>query len=167
MTMPTSPAGKAPNSQRGFTYAAVLAALVIVGIATEIAYLSTARMAQADREAELLFRGLAYRRAIEHFYRAHGSYPRALEDLLEDPRSPSGRHIRALYGDPVTGGGEWTLIPASDGGIGGVASRSNEKPLKTANFPLALETFADAGAYSGWVFEFDARASAHGKTSGP
>lgn len=164
--MQTSPAGKAPNSQRGFTYAAVLAALVIVAIATEVAYLSTARLVQADREAELLFRGLAYRRAIERFYRAHGSYPRALEDLLEDPRSPSTRHIRALYPDPANAGREWALIPASDGGIAGVASHSNEKPLKTADFPPVLEAFTGAGAYSEWIFAVDMPASAPRKTSG-
>jgi type II secretory pathway pseudopilin PulG len=154
--MQTSPAGKTAGSQKGFTYAAVLAAVVIVGIAAEITYLSTVRIVQAEREAELLFRGQAYYRAIERYYRANRSYPRSLEDLLEDPRSPSRRHIRALYQDPMakeTGQG-WLLIRASDGGIGGVASRASGKPIKTANFPASFDKFNGAGSYSDWVFEY-------------
>ncbi len=133
--MRTSPVGKAPNRQRGFTYAAVLAAVVIVGIGAEVTYLSMARIVQADREAELLFRGQAYHRAIESYYRANGSYPRALEDLLKDPRFPSRRHIRVLYEDPMAKGKDWLLIRASDGGIGGVASSSMDKPIKTEPAP--------------------------------
>lgn len=151
--MRTSRAGKAAASQRGFTYAAVLAAVVVVGIAAEVATLSTTRIVRAEREAELLFRGQAYQRAIASYRRAHGAFPRALDDLLDDPRSPGRRHIRALYPDPV-GEGEWRLIPAAGGGIGGVASRSTARPLKTANFPPGLETFGEAEAYSEWVFEY-------------
>ena len=69
-----------------------------------------ARIVQADREAELLFRGQAYRRAIESYYRANGVYPRALEDLLKDPRFPSKRHIRSLYPDPMGKGQAWLLL---------------------------------------------------------
>lgn len=152
--MPTSRAGT-PGSQRGFTYAAVLAAVVIVGIAAEVGYLSTSRIVQAEREAELLFRGAAYARAIGRYHRAHGAYPRALDDLVIDPRSPSRHHIRALYGDPMAREGQgWALIPAPDGGIAGVASRSGDRPLKRANFPLPFEHFAGADSYSEWLFEF-------------
>lgn len=154
--MRTSPAGKAASSQKGFTYAAVLAVVVIVGIAAELAYLSTTRIVQAEREAELLFRGEAYYRAIASYYRANRSYPRALEDLLEDPRSPAKRHIRALYPDPMLKGAgqDWLLIRSSDGGIGGVASRATGRPLKTANFPAIFDTFNGAQSYSEWVFEY-------------
>ena len=160
--MRTSPAGKTASSQGGFTYAAVLAAVVIVGIAAELTYLSTARFVQADREAELLFRGEAYYRAIASYYRANRSYPRALEDLLVDPHSPAKRHIRALYPDPMARapGQAWLLIRSSDGGIGGVASRSTDQPLKTANFPLAFDGFAGARSYSEWVFEYAQTAKA-------
>lgn len=153
--MRTSPAGKTRASQRGFSYAAVLAAVVIVGIGAEVAHLSTTRIVQAERETELLFRGQAYRRAIASYHRANGTYPRALEDLLDDPRSPARRHIRALYPDPMARKGEagWHLVRASDGGIAGVASGSGDRPLKAAHFPVGLEGFAGAAAYSEWVFE--------------
>lgn len=153
--MRTSPAGKTRASQQGFTYAAVLAAVVIVGIAAEVAQLSTTRIVQAERETELLFRGQAYRRAIASYHRANGAHPRALDDLLDDPRSPARRHIRALYPDPMAKEADagWRLVRAADGGIAGVASRSGARPLKTAHFPAGLEGFAEAAAYSEWVFE--------------
>lgn len=154
--MQTSPAGKATSSQRGFTYAAVLAAVVIVGIGAEVTYLSMVRIVQAEKEAELLFRGQAYRRAIESFYKTNGSYPRSLDDLLKDPRSPSRRHIRVLYPDPMAKEAKqgWQLIPSIDGGVGGVASRSTDKPIKTANFPDIFDKFNGAQSYSEWIFEY-------------
>lgn len=154
--MRKSRAGKAASSQSGFTYAAVLVAVVIVGIGAEITYLSMARIVQAEKEAELLFRGQAYRRAIESFYKTNGSYPRSLDDLLKDPRSHSRRHIRVLYPDPMSKEKEqgWQLIPSTDGGVGGVASRSTDKPIKTANFPIFFDKFNDAQSYSEWVFEY-------------
>lgn len=166
--MRTSPAGTTASRQKGFTYAAVLAAVVIVGIAAELTYLSTVRIVQADREAELLFRGQAYYRAIASYYRANRSYPRSLDDLLADPHSPSRRHIRALYQDPMAKGAAqgWLLIPAADGGIGGVASRSTDKPIKTANFPMNFNKFNGAKAYSEWVFEYVPQPPATGPRSG-
>lgn len=135
----------------------VLAAIVIVGIVVEVAQVSTWRVVRADREAELLFRGLAYRNAIRSFHQANGAFPRSLEDLLKDPRSASGRrHIRALYRDPMSQDKkqEWRLIRAIDGGIAGVSSASREEPLKQVNFPKELEKFTGANAYAEWLFEY-------------
>src|SRR5512145_2634750 len=103
-------------SQAGFSYVMVLAALVIIGIVVEAAHVTTWYLLQADREAELLYRGQAYKRAIQSYYDASPTpvktYPRALEDLVKDPRSPSKRHLRALYRDPMAKDekGEWTLV---------------------------------------------------------
>lgn len=148
--------GKAPSKQRGFSYAMVLAAIVIVGILVEAAHETTWHIVQSDREAELLFRGEAYRRAIQSFYQSNGAYPRQLEDLLKDPRSASRRHLRALYKDPFgrEKKGEWTIVLAKDGGIAGVASTSSEEPLKRANFPKQFEKFAAAKSYKEWIFEY-------------
>ncbi len=139
-------------NQRGFSYAMVLAAVVIVGIVVEAAHVTTWRIVRADREAELLFRGRAYRNAIQSFYQSNGAFPRSLEELLKDPRSSSKKHIRALYPDPL-GKGEWTLV-RSTGGISGVASASREEPLKQANFPTGFEKFSGAKSYSDWIFEY-------------
>lgn len=144
--------------QSGFTYVMVLAAVVIVGIAAEVAHVATWRVVRAEREAELLFRGEAYVRAIRSYYQAGlvKTYPRSLEDLLHDPRYPNRRHIRELYADPINAGErrEWVLLRAPDGGIAGVASASREEPLRHADFPAAFERFSDAKSYAEWIFEF-------------
>lgn len=139
--------------ERGFTYVMVLAAIVIVGVLIGVAGATTWRSLQVDREAELLFRGKAYRKAIEGFYQSNGAYPRSLEDLLEDPRAPGKRYLRAIYADPMTKG-DWTLVRASGGGISGVASASSAEPLKRANFPREFEKFSSAKAYSEWIFDY-------------
>jgi type II secretory pathway pseudopilin PulG len=133
----------------------VLAALVIIAIVLEAAQVTTWRVVRSDREAELLFRGQAYRNAIASFYQSNGAFPRSLEDLLKDPRSVSKRHIRALYPDPLSKDPkqEWRLVRVG-GGISGVASTSSDEPLKRANFPAGFESFAGARSYSDWVFEF-------------
>ena len=52
------------------------------------------------------------------------------------------------------GEGEWKLIRATDGGIKGLASLSEDKPLKQANSPAGMEGFTRAGTYTAWVFEY-------------
>lgn len=167
--MPTSIAGKRRSNQAGFSYAMVLAAIVVVGILAESAHETTWRVVRADREAELLYRGAAYRRAIADFYQSNGSYPRDLDDLIKDPRSPSRRYLRARYPDPMASGDdkEWALVRASDGGISGVASRSTDEPLKKANFPKEFEKFAGAKSYQDWIFEYVAPTRAPNQPSRP
>ena len=134
----------------------VLVAVTVIGILVEAAHETTWRIVQTDREAELLFRGLAYRHAIESFYKSNGAYPRELEDLMKDPRSPGRRHLRVLYPDPMAKNEkkEWALVRAKDGGIAGVVSTGEGEPLKKANFPKEIEKFASAKTYRDWVFEY-------------
>ena len=54
-----------PRRQCGFTYLAVLAALVVMGILAEKAVNLTSAAMRADRESELMLRGPAYHRAIQ------------------------------------------------------------------------------------------------------
>lgn len=153
--------GKRKSSQAGFTYLMMLAAVVVIGVVAGTATTVTSRVLQGDREAELLFRGIAYQNAIKSYFEAGvkagrpAQYPRSLEDLVQDPRFATKRHLRRLYRDPFGGEkGEWQLIRAADGGIAGVKSNGAQEPLKKANFPLGLERLQNAGAYSDWVFQF-------------
>lgn len=137
----------------------VLAAVVVVGILADGAVALSSRVSRSDREAELLFRGQAYQRAIQSYYVSGPStkiYPRNLDDLVKDPRFPNKRHLRALYPDPMAigGKGEWFLVRAADGGISGVASASKEEPFKKTNFPKGLEKFDQAKSYTDWVFAY-------------
>jgi type II secretory pathway pseudopilin PulG len=145
-----------PPSAGGFTYLWVLLAigLVAAGLAATAEVASTA--ARRDKEAELLFAGDQFARAIAR-YRASvpGSqqYPQRLQDLLADNRFPNvRRHLRRIYRDPMTGSTEWGLVRGPNGGIIGVYSTSTALPLKTANFPKEYAAFAGAAAYRDWVF---------------
>ncbi len=153
--MLTSTAGKPRSNEAGFTYIMILVAVVILGILVEVTTISISRLQQSEREAELLFRGQAYREAIKSYYAANASFPKSLEDLVKDPNTAHKRHLRALYPDPMNAEkGEWRLIRAADNGISGVASQSIQEPLKTANFPKGLERFGSAKSYSEWVFDY-------------
>jgi hypothetical protein len=110
--------------------------------------------AQREKEAELIFRGNQYRQAIASYYRKEQKYPKSLGELLADKRYPMAvRHLRKLYLDPMTGRAEWGLMLAPEGGgIMGVHSLSEEAPIKTGNFAVANEHFANAKTYKDWQF---------------
>jgi type II secretory pathway pseudopilin PulG len=129
-------------------------AIVVLGIGADVALVSTWRVVRADREAELLFRGRAYRRAIESYHRTHGEYPRSLEALTLASSATHRRHLRRLYDDPVAPGRDWRLVHAAGGGISGVASTSTDAPLKTADFTKEFESFSGAKSYSEWIFDY-------------
>lgn len=156
--MQISIAGKRKNNQRGFTYVMVLVAVISLGIVMEVATIHSSRAKQVDSEAELLYRGLAYRNAIKSYYEAGKpvkKFPKSLDDLLKDPRSAHKRHLRTLYPEPLNKEtGEWRLIRSADGGISGVASNSKDAPIKTTNFPAGLERLEDAKSYADWIFEY-------------
>ncbi len=136
----TSRAGSRNNSgahaQSGFTYIGVLVVVVVIGIMAQTAVMFESHRKKVDLEAELLFRGQAYMAAIRSYYEIEkpaNSYPRSLDQLLYDPRFSHRRHIRKLYDDPITGG-DWVVIRGADGGISGVVSSSEMRPIKQANW---------------------------------
>jgi len=152
-------AGKGRASRRhaaGLTYPVVLIALMVMSLQAMTAVPLSSTQAQRERESELLFRGQAYRQAIQSYYYAlpgAPQYPASIEDLLRDPRFPMRRHLRQAYADPVSAE-DWLLIQAPGGGIAGIASASTATPLKTGHFPAGLEVFEAASTYRDWQFVF-------------
>ena len=149
---------------RGFTYLTVLFMVAIMagGLALigEVWHTSAMR----EKEAELLFVGHQYRRAIERYYLSgpQRQYPRELADLLKDPRRPgTERYLRRIYDDPITGR-PFALEKAPDGGILGVRSTSEEKPFKTGGFKLRDAALEGASKYSDWKFVHAVPAQAAG-----
>jgi type II secretory pathway pseudopilin PulG len=141
---------------RGFTYLTVLfvVAILMAGLALVGEMWETA--AKREKEAELLFVGNQYRKAIERYViSGKAQYPRTLEDLLQDARQPSTqRYLRKLYPDPITGKNEWGFVKGPDGGIGGVYSLSEAQPMKVAGFRPRDASLAGAQKYSDWKFSF-------------
>jgi hypothetical protein len=64
------------------------------------------------------------------------------------------RYLRKIYRDPLTRSTDWGVVEAPTGGIMGVYSKSEDVPIKTANFPWRWASFADARNYADWKFVF-------------
>ena len=85
-------------AERGYAMAGLLVAIGVMGILMSVALPSWRVLAKREKEAELLFRGGQYVRAIDLYQRRFpGAYPTDLEALVE------GRFLRRLYLDPMTG----------------------------------------------------------------
>lgn len=145
------------SGERGFTYLAMLLAVAVIGVGLASGGRSWSTAAQRDREAELLFAGGEFRRAIRQYYEGSPGtakrYPRRLEDLLKDERFPfTRRHLRRIYRDPMTGSRQWGLIEAPEGGIMGVHSLSPSSAFKTANFAAADRDLEGKARYDEWKF---------------
>ncbi len=139
--------------QRGFTYLGFLLFVAIAGAGLAAYSELASHAAQREKEAELLFRGEQYRDAIASYYKKEQRYPQSLAELLEDKRYPMPlRHLRRLYREPITGQDEWGLVEAPGGGVMGVYSPSEDAPIKSGNFTLGNQEFADAPKYADWKF---------------
>jgi type II secretory pathway pseudopilin PulG len=141
---------------RGFTYLTVLFMVAMMGVGLALVGHVWQTVAVREREAELLQVGNEYRKAIERYYISGPSqYPRELADLLKDPRQPGTvRYLRKLYPDPLTGKDEWGIVKAPDGGIAGVFSTSEAKPLKSGGFAVRDKEFEGREKYSDWKFSY-------------
>jgi type II secretory pathway pseudopilin PulG len=148
------------GSHKGFSYIGVLMAVAIVGIAMTAANRYWSTLVQREREAELLFRGHQIQAAIGSYFEnpptgQSKQYPRAIADLLRDPRYPqTRRHLRKWYPDPLTGNSDWTLIWDEGGRIRGVHSQHQGHPLKSGNFPKNFSAFEMATSYTDWKFVY-------------
>jgi len=148
-----------PRHQSGVTYVGVLVLAALMGIAAAVAadVWHTTRKREAERE--LLFVGNQYRQAIGHYYEQSSgpvkTFPRSLQDLLRDPRTPGmKRHLRKMFRDPVTGSEEWGIVRGPSGEIMGVFSLSEEAPLKKANFRKIDAKLENKQKYSEWTFVY-------------
>lgn len=142
--------------ERGFTYLTLLFAVAIMSTGLALTGEVWHTSAMREKEAELLHVGNEYRKAIERYYLSGPrQYPAELADLTKDSRrAGTVRHLRRLYPDPITGKNAWGLVKAPEGGIAGVYSLSDTKPLRTAGFSLRNAEFEGKAAYSDWRFVY-------------
>ena len=156
------------SRQSGFTYIGLLFAIVILGITLSTVGVVWSTQIRRDREAELLYAGDQIRAAIGHYRASGGQYPQALTDLLKDERTPAVRRfLRRVYPDPMTNSSDWQLIMAPEGGILGVASKSQDKPIKVAGFAPIDSAFENAECYCDWKFIYSPRNQRRGRVINP
>ena len=105
------------NTDTGYAMAGLLVAIAIMGIVMSMIMPTWRTWATREREAELIFRGEQYMRAIELYQRRFaGAYPTDMEALVDQ------RFLRKAYTDPMTQGGEFqVLTQASLGAAAGQA----------------------------------------------
>ena len=91
--------------ERGYAMAALLVSLSVMSIMMSMALPVWSQAAKREREAELVFRGEQYMRAVELYQRRFaGAFPPDFETLVEQ------RFLRRLYEDPMTDDGEFQPI---------------------------------------------------------
>lgn len=144
-----------PTQAAGFTYIGILIAVAIIGVSLSATGVVWRTSIQRDRESDLLSIGDQYRDAIGDFYAKNKQFPKELSDLLRDPNEATVIHyIRKIYKDPITATDEWGLVKDKSGGIVGVYSKSEQKPIKQAQFSKEDQLFTGKEKYSDWQFVF-------------
>jgi type II secretory pathway pseudopilin PulG len=97
---------------------ALLVALNIMAIMLTMALPTWRQMVQREKEAELVFRGEQYRRAIGLYQRRQGpgTLPPSIDVLVEE------RFLRKAYKDPITGA-DFVILRQGQTGRGGQGGR--------------------------------------------
>jgi type II secretory pathway pseudopilin PulG len=104
VTMKGQESGKRQN-QQGYVMAALLVSLAVMSVLMAVAMPSWRHMAQREREAELVFRGEQYARAVGLFQRKFaGAFPPSIDVLLEQ------KFLRKKYKDPMVPDGEFQVL---------------------------------------------------------
>ena len=95
------------DSQRGYAMAALLVSIGVMMLLMSVAMPVWRHQAQREKEAELVFRGEQYARAVNHYQRkmGPGNFPPSIDVLVQQ------RFLRKKYKDPMTEDGEFDIIP--------------------------------------------------------
>ena len=113
------------RSEPGYAMAGLLVAIGIMSIVMSVALPAWRTLAKREKEAELLFRGQQYMRAIDLYQRQFpGAYPADLEVLVEQ------RFLRRAYLDPMTGEPFRILTPGSAAAAGEADAEGDEERAK-------------------------------------
>jgi type II secretory pathway pseudopilin PulG len=92
--------------ETGFTLVGVVVAMAIIVILVAAIGPSIALILERDREAELIFRGKQYARAILAFQKRYGRLPNDLKEMS----TLKPRTIRQLWKDPMCNCDDWETI---------------------------------------------------------
>src|SRR5262245_53737955 len=92
------------SGDRGFAMAALLIMMNVMAIVLTMLLPAWQTMATREREAELVFRGQQYARAIALYQRARGGFPPSVDVLVAE------KFLRKKYKDPMTANGEFQII---------------------------------------------------------
>lgn len=119
--------------ETGFAMAGLLVVIGVMSVFLSVLAPSWSHMAKREREAELVFRGEQYARAVELYQRRYvGAYPPDLDTLLEE------RFLRRAYEDPMQQVGaedrSFQLIYRSQLGRPNATERDEDEPAPRQGF---------------------------------
>jgi type II secretory pathway pseudopilin PulG len=103
------------NIASGFALLIVMVAAAVLLISLTAALPSIYQEGQREREAELIFRGIQYARAIAGYHQKFQRYPTSTQDLTK--LTNGFRFLRKEFADPMTPGGKWRFIHANAQGV--------------------------------------------------
>src|SRR5205809_4929065 len=109
------------RGQQGYAMVALMVGLAIMAVLMTAAMPTWRQIAQREKEAELIFRGQQYARAIGLFQRKSGPgvLPPNIDALVD------GHYLRRKYKDPITGGDFDVLLA---GGLAATPGASTANP---------------------------------------
>src|SRR5687767_13177860 len=88
---------RAAHGERGYAMVALLVMMAVMAVAMTVALPAWSTMARREKEAELVFRGEQYARAIALFQRRYaGAFPPNIDVLVNE------RFLRKKFKDPIT-----------------------------------------------------------------
>lgn len=111
----------------GYALITLMIMVAVLLVSLTAALPSLYQEGQREREAEAIFRGDQYARAVYLFYRQFGRYPTSVKDLLN---TSGTRFLRQPYSDPLSSSGRWRFIHAAAGGV--LIDSWNQKTLTAA-----------------------------------
>jgi type II secretory pathway pseudopilin PulG len=115
----------ASSNDRGYAMAALLVSIGVLMIIMSVAMPVWRTQAQREKEAELIFRGEQYARAVNLYTRkmGPGNFPPSIDILVQQ------HFLRKKYKDPMTEDGEFELITAATAaGQPGLGGRGGQQP---------------------------------------
>jgi type II secretory pathway pseudopilin PulG len=100
--------GEPAPRELGYAMAGLLVAIAVMGLLLSLAMPTWENLIKREKEAELVFRGGQYARAITLYGEQFaGAFPPNIETLVE------GRFLRKAYADPMLKDGEFELVTPS------------------------------------------------------
>jgi len=115
---------KRDSDERGYAMAALLVSLAVLMVLMSVAMPVWRTQAKREKEAELIFRGEQYARAINLYTRkmGPGNFPPSIDVLVQQ------RFLRKKFKDPMTADGDFDLITAANAGQSGSQSPFGVQP---------------------------------------
>lgn len=121
-----APTRRARNREQGYALVLMMFFLALLVLSTVVAAPTVLSSIQREKEAEMVWRGKQYTRAIRMYYMKMHRFPTALDDLTKPKQGL--RFMRQAYKDPMnTVDGSWRLIYVGPNGqlIGSLNAQTN------------------------------------------